>query len=272
MNQFVNDFSLSKIEFYHRYTLNPSYVFNGHSHNSWELNVVLDGALEITYDTFVFRLNKNQAFLSEPNIFHRNKVIENTCANMVVIHFLSSDLPRLALPKIYEVNALQLDLLHYAIKDIEIFLDAQKIPCGEMSILPFSFKKIIEIFLSKITQDARPLIYTKNKDTHIYNKAVQHMKANLSSGCSLSELTAICCVSESKLKQVFKAYTGHGPMTYYNHIRLEYGRQLLTDNHSIADVSARLGYSSQSYFSRVFKKKYHQSPLAFQQTRHSFIL
>ena len=260
MCRFVNDFSISDITYYNHYFLNKHYQFNGHNHDCWELNILVQGVLEITYDNIVFTLKRGQAFISEPNVFHRNQVKGNTPIEMIVIHFSTNDLPRMSIPYISDLSENQIDLINYSTKDMDDFLNAHNIQEGDMSLVPCSFKKMIEIFLSKMANNKLSLNPSNTSSTLLYNSAIDFMKASLNRRCTLSDIACACYVSETKLKQVFKQYCGHGPITHYNLIKLDYSKELLDSHHSISDISAQLAYSSPSYFSRVFKKRYGYSP------------
>ncbi|MCI8359967.1 MAG: helix-turn-helix transcriptional regulator [Clostridiales bacterium] len=64
--------------------------------------------------------------------------------------------------------------------------------------------------------------------------------------------------------RIFKTVLLCTPMRYYNMLRLhEAGRLLLHTNWTVEEISRRLGYSSQFYFSQQFKKKMGVSPSAY---------
>ncbi|WP_281615760.1 AraC family transcriptional regulator [Flammeovirga sp. SubArs3] len=68
-------------------------------------------------------------------------------------------------------------------------------------------------------------------------------------------------VSESKLKRDFNAVFGTTIPRFHSNYKLEIAHQLLvTSNYSILEISRKLGYSSISKFSDVFKKKFGVPP------------
>ncbi|OIA99697.1 DNA-binding response regulator [Paenibacillus sp. LC231] len=68
----------------------------------------------------------------------------------------------------------------------------------------------------------------------------------------------------SYLSSYFAAYNGEGFSEYLNKIRLEKAMELLiTTEHTISEISASVGYSDQSYFTKVFKKQTGISPSQF---------
>ena len=63
------------------------------------------------------------------------------------------------------------------------------------------------------------------------------------------------------LVHVFKQYKGVSPINYLISKRVECAKELLeTTNYPIAQIAESSGFSSQSYFSQVFKKATNMSP------------
>ncbi len=64
-------------------------------------------------------------------------------------------------------------------------------------------------------------------------------------------------VSRSWLHQNFKKQT---PIDYLNYRRIQKATELLKTDMSLTDIAFKIGFSSSSYFSTIFKKYQHQSP------------
>lgn len=266
MNQFVDDFTISEIQYYNHYYLDKNYIFEGHRHDSWEINIVLKGNLEITYDDVIFTLEERQAFIGEPNSFHRNKVVGSEPVELIVIHFLSIDLPILFTPRAFVLNDGHISLLLFGVSDFEKFMDVRQLSPEYITVVPYSFKKILEVFISQITEENIRLTYLDKKDSVIYNKAVTYMKNNLDKNCSITEIATECCVCNTTLKRIFKTYTGQGVNTFFVQMKMEYSKTLLQKDYSIAAISELLGFSTQGYFSHTFKKMYGDSPLKYKKS------
>lgn len=83
-------------------------------------------------------------------------------------------------------------------------------------------------------------------------------------GLSTSEVAAAVGIGERQLARVF-ADAGSTLGDYVRGRRLDSARQMLSspayDGLSIGELSARLGFASQNYFTRVFKERFELTPL-----------
>lgn len=81
---------------------------------------------------------------------------------------------------------------------------------------------------------------------------------------ALSELAALCGVSEGHLARAFKATTGWQIHKYIAHQRIRTAGELLAETNLSCEAIARnLGYSSASYFSTAFRAMTGKSPSQF---------
>ncbi|MDB6124763.1 MAG: MmsAB operon regulatory protein [Pedosphaera sp.] len=68
--------------------------------------------------------------------------------------------------------------------------------------------------------------------------------------------------------RIFKQETGLRPMEWLNHRRLQMACQFLSNTHkSVAEIAEACGFTSQFYFSRVFRRHFGQPPLKYRQAR-----
>jgi AraC-like DNA-binding protein len=72
-------------------------------------------------------------------------------------------------------------------------------------------------------------------------------------------------MSRATLYRKIHALSGESPNEFLQSYRLKRGAELLEKNFgSILEVAFEVGFSSASYFSKCFKKKFNQLPSAFQ--------
>ncbi len=90
------------------------------------------------------------------------------------------------------------------------------------------------------------------------------MKEHLAEPLNVSALCSIAGVSALHLYEFFKQETGHTPINFLIHLRMQRARQLLGNGEfSVKDVAARVGYQDPLYFSRLFKRVNGVAPSAF---------
>jgi AraC family transcriptional regulator len=78
---------------------------------------------------------------------------------------------------------------------------------------------------------------------------------------SLDELAHQAGVSRFHFARQFRLSTGESPMGYLRRVRIERSKSILqTRDSTIAQVAARLGFSDQSHFTRIFGRLVGVSP------------
>lgn len=82
---------------------------------------------------------------------------------------------------------------------------------------------------------------------------------------TLAKLASQTGLSQAKLQEGFKLLYTRTVTEYIRHIRLEAARDYIrTTELNISQIVYTIGFSSRSYFSKIFKKKYGISPSEFQ--------
>ena len=66
--------------------------------------------------------------------------------------------------------------------------------------------------------------------------------------------------NEQYFCRLFKSIVGTSPINYINFVRVSKAEKLLKKETSLLKVANDMGFSSLSYFNRVFKKYKHYSP------------
>lgn len=81
---------------------------------------------------------------------------------------------------------------------------------------------------------------------------------------SVSKLAAISAVSETYFRKIFARVYAVSPCQYINNLKLEYAAQLLQSGlYTVTEAGERSGFPDSKYFSKLFKRRYGQTPSAF---------
>ena len=92
------------------------------------------------------------------------------------------------------------------------------------------------------------------------------MEANYTYNLSLGEFARLTHLSLASFKREFKKVFGTTPGKWLKEKRLDHaGRILSTSSKSISDVAFESGFENTTHFSRVFKEKFHETPLHYRQ-------
>jgi transcriptional regulator, araC family len=91
--------------------------------------------------------------------------------------------------------------------------------------------------------------------------AKRYIDSNYSQNITLDSLAEITHINKFYLAHSFTECVGQSPINYLTDRRLEACKGLLvSSNLSVAQVATSVGFSSQSYFSQIFRKKTGMTP------------
>jgi len=106
------------------------------------------------------------------------------------------------------------------------------------------------------------------QDKNFMEQVLQIMEENFKTvSFSAENLSALLFVSYSTCLRKVKAITGMSVTEYINHYRLQKAAYWLKENQekTILQIALDLGYNSQSYFNRVFKKHFNCTPSQYRE-------
>ena len=108
----------------------------------------------------------------------------------------------------------------------------------------------------------------KQQNSHKYSyttqSAIEYIAVHLNYKISVKDIAGHCQMSTSHLSAVFKADTGSTISQYILEQRLTRAKDYLRFSQlSSQEISSTLGFSSPSYFSKIFKEVFSLSPMDF---------
>ena len=115
------------------------------------------------------------------------------------------------------------------------------------------------------TQAVEDLRYNRHQSELIKN-VVSYIRHHLSDAIKTEDIAASLFMSRSHLSTRFKSETGMNLNEYIHYIKISEAKHLLahTDK-TLSIISNYLGYSSQSHFTRMFKKHVGVSPIEYRE-------
>jgi len=130
--------------------------------------------------------------------------------------------------------------------------------------------QVAAYFIQMITLIGRRLC--QQADMSGYERAqrvrnvMEYLHEHYSETLNVESCAQLCALSRYHFIHVFRQYTGQSPYAYLTDIRLTEAARLLSSTAlPVGEIARRSGYEDALYFSRLFKKKYGQSPSAFRE-------
>ncbi len=124
-----------------------------------------------------------------------------------------------------------------------------------LEALCHELQEIVEAFVSAtLSLGDRP-------EHDAVRRAVTYIARHYAEPLTLEGLAAHVGLSPAYFSHLFKAHTGSSFREYLGQVRVEESKRLLTmTSYSLVDIAMAMGFSDQSYFSKVFKKYTGLSP------------
>ena len=141
----------------------------------------------------------------------------------------------------------------------------------DLSLIPILLKYLLKL---KSTFHIFKEVKSKNNVDVFLKKVAGVIDEHIDDdSLNMERLSHLLCMSRSAFSKRIKEYTGLKPTEYINTYKLEKSKQfLIITNWQISRISDVLGFSSQHYYCRVFKKKEGISPSQFRITNKNSIV
>lgn len=104
-------------------------------------------------------------------------------------------------------------------------------------------------------------------DEKLISKVIECVDNNLdNSNYSIADLSSDVNMSRMNLYRKIMSITGQSPTDFVRTLRLKHAAKMLKEGtHSIVEIADATGFSSPSYFSRIFKSHFGKTPSQFQE-------
>ncbi len=232
-----------------------------HTHHFTELFYVTRGSGKFLAENNTFPVNANDLIIVNPNTTHTELGIPNTTFEYVVLgiqglQFQPADGEHPFNYNVYNFSGQEKELqfyLHSLIDELRSKDEHYESICQnlyEILIYQIFRKTKTELSLAsskKITKECRFI--------------EQYINEHYTEDLTLQTLSDLTFMNKYYLVHAFKNYKGTSPINYLIDKRIEESQHLLeTTNYPISKISDQIGFSSQSYFSQVFRKRTGYTP------------
>ena len=256
-----------------------------HWHKEFEYGVLLSGELDYYIDGQHIHAQKGEAVFINSNIIHMAKHTTPSEINIFTVSFLPSlfvNGEKGTVYKKYFQPTLQSGIKGFCITPathngkaiLELLyklIDIDKNSPNDYELLCLTIVSRLWSITLKFIQEHEhefvPLHREHNnegKAKEILRYIHEHYKENI----RIETLAQKTYISRSEVFRCFQKYTGQNPIEYLNEYRLAHAvNMLLETDKTVTQIALECGFSSSSYFGKVFKSKYAISPTQFKNNR-----
>ena len=276
------------------------YEFPGESHNFWECLYVKEGEVCVSGDERVYDLGRGSIIFHKPLELHKFIVTGERGADLFIFSFSAEGpLTGWLSEKVFALTQFQQELLWklYALarqsagtggdtgsggaaraghntgtggaagsgggvrtsgkaggyyRYLEPF---DRLPAYSQTVASF-----LELFMLSLAETGSVSSVSSDPEAILFSRAVNYLNSNIHRQPSVPETARFCGVSESGLKRLFDKYAGISVHKYLLKLKIKAAVQLLENGQTVSRTAQELGFNTQSYFSRAFKRETGLSP------------
>ena len=229
-----------------------------HTHQFSELFYVLSGKGVFYIEDEIVPVEADDLMIINPHVEHTEKTLPNDPMEYIVFgveglafSFDDPDSDNTKGYSYYSYGADKSQLINFAQLMVKEFRD--KKPGFELVCR--GLLQVLLVFISR-KQHLNVISDTSFQLSKECALAKRYIDANYSKNITLDSLAEITHINKFYLAHSFTECMGQSPINYLTEVRLAASKQqLTTSNMSIAQIATNNGFSSQSYFSQIFKKK-----------------
>ena len=247
----------------------PIHLCNMHFHSELEFLYLVHGGFICHTNDKTFTLNESDVLFLNSKVPHYTETTQpcTTCAFIQFRNPTSFEGPLAYLPRF--IN--QYDTKNYIFKsgteentEIINYISAL-LKEKENKDISYDYYVTANIYLITSLLHRKKLLpvpdtLTDKKSLKKIIPVLEYIAENYSEQINLAGLCHIANLTESYLCRLFKKATGGTIVDYINFVRICNAEKLLKTNMSISEIAYNTGFSSLSYFNRIFRQYNQCSP------------
>ena len=246
-----------------------------HYHDELEFIIIYEGNFAITVDGVEYFAEGGDVVFVGSGVPHSTRYVAPSRTGLIQFRendFLSSQITKIIKYSV-KFNNLSESKIRI-IKNRELFdsLDRillesdEKKPAFEMFVRSEVYRILAILYREGILLDTES--FFQSKEIQKILPVLEYVNKNYSENVALEEISSLLGFDVSYFCRIFKSATGATFTEYLNFVRVCKAEKLLTQTEkSILEISDAVGFSSVSYFNRVFKKIRFCSPKSYRKLK-----
>ena len=277
--QLQNVINISKIVTVHYYEFDKNFVFNGESHDFWEMVYIDKGRVQVRNDEEELNLSQGEIIFHRPNEFHSIKALDSA-PNFFVVSFVCHSPLMMYLEKYHTVlNKMLLGFISSIIKEAETTYEMPKndptlkklikketAPIGGEQLIKTYLEQFLIFLIRNILKKEEPNVFPSKEsmETHLVSSAKRLIEEKVEEPFRVNDLCVALGYSKSYLSKLFHEQTGETIANFAILQKIKRAKQLIRDgNLNFTQISDKLSFDNPQYFSRVFKRVTGMTPSEF---------
>lgn len=239
-----------------------------HSHHCTELFYVLRGKGNFLVNDDIFNVKEDDLIIVNPNVPHTEMSKDDSPLEYIVLGIEGLQFTTLRNQNDYEDFSVHnyYEYKHEILFYLKTLIQEMELEDQEYESICQNLLEILIVNMVRRTK-TNLLVAPTQKITKECRFIEQYINNHFTEDISLELLSEKAYMNKYYLVHAFKQYKGISPISYLIKLRIEQAKELLeTTNYSIAQISDSSGFSSQSYFSQVFKKATNLTPNEFRKS------
>lgn len=242
-----------------------------HWHNAFEIEYLAEGTAELCTPDQIQRLNKGDMVFVNAGVLHQLRAVENSSclvfAQIFEMHFLSGMYHSVFEEKYFLPVSRSSSFQAWAarpndpegLRIIQTVVDAidlcREEPVGYEFALRDALCRFWLRMLAQVGDNLSGGAVRNAADLERIKTMMEFVQSNCSEQLSLRQIARSANVSERECTRCFRRCIDASPIEYLMQCRIRLAARLLTETgKSVLEISEETGFSSASYFGRVFRQ------------------
>lgn len=282
--QLKNVLNISKIVTVHYYEFDKNFVFDGETHDFWEMVYIDKGRVQVRRDEEERILSQGEIIFHKPNEFHSIKAYHSE-PNFFVLSFVCSS-PLMSCFEKYHtlLNKTMLGFISSIIQEAESTYEIPKndphlkklvkkptAPIGGEQLIKTYLEQFLILLVRNIEKTETTSVFPSKEsmETQLVSSAKTLLKEKAEENFRVNDLCSSLGYSKSYLSKLFHEQTGETIASYAIKQKIKRAKQLIREgNYNFAQISDKLSFDNPQYFSRVFRRITGMTPTEFKSSLH----
>lgn len=239
-----------------------NFIFDGEIHDFWEIVYVDSGNIEVVENDEIYLLQEGDMIFHAPMEFHRIRSDKNTTPHVLNLSFTAKgSLPANLKEGIFKLDNEQkntfLSLFDFVKNNLLTSAESNAFigqeAAGRISVF---IMHLCNTLKATETVSTTPSALT-------YKSLVKMMNDEVYNALLLEDFAKRSFISVSYIKTLFLRYAGISPKTYYNNLRIEEAKKLLSQGMSVNAIAEKMNFSSPNHFIRFFRNGTSSTPFQY---------